>query len=125
MQANASVISTESTSRSQYKTSVYEESSIKLMKNTAILLSSKRNQVFSPLGSHVRTAASHVTCRKHNLHGVYSAFDTLFPSLLFTLANSINKNLAESIALANNNNNWHSVAVLRIMYIIIKKLFRG
>ena len=45
-----SAISTKSTSRSQYKTSIYEESSIKLKKNASILLSSKKNQVFSPLG---------------------------------------------------------------------------
>ena len=51
VQANASAILTESTSRSQYyKTSVYEESSIKLIKNASILLSFKKNQVFSPLG---------------------------------------------------------------------------
>ena len=31
-------------------TSVHEESSIKLMKNASILLSSKKNQVLSPLG---------------------------------------------------------------------------
>ena len=61
VQANASAISTESTSRSQYKANIHEESSIKLMKNTPILLSSKKDQVFSPLSySHVHTAASHV-----------------------------------------------------------------
>ena len=49
VQANVSAISTESTSRSKYKTSFYEESSIKLMKNASIL-SSKKNQVFSLLG---------------------------------------------------------------------------
>ena len=37
--------------------------------------------------SHVRTVTSHVTHRL--LHGVYSAFNTLFPSLLFTLGITI------------------------------------
>ena len=44
------VILTKTVSSPQYKTSVYEESSIKLMKNAFILLSSEKNQVFSPLG---------------------------------------------------------------------------
>ena len=74
VQANASAISTESTStstsRSQYKTSVYEESSIKLTKNASILLSSKKIKCLAPWASHVRTAASHVTCRKHYT-GIY------------------------------------------------------
>ena len=63
-------ISTESASRSQYETSVCEESSIKLMKDASILLSSKKNQLFSPWAGHVRTAASHVTCRKHITRGI-------------------------------------------------------
>ena len=85
VEANASAISTESTSRSQYKTSIHEESSIKLMKNASII---RKIKYLAPWNSHVRTAASHVTLRKHNItrarYGVYSAFDTLFPSL-FTL----------------------------------------
>ena len=81
MQANASAISTESTSRSQYKTSVYEESSIKFMKNACIL----RKIKCLALGL-VTCARVQVTLLAENiLHGVYSAFDTLFPSLLFTL----------------------------------------
>ena len=50
VQANTSAISTENVNRSQYKTSVHEESSIKLMKNTSIPHRSEKNQVFSPLG---------------------------------------------------------------------------
>ena len=52
VQANVSVISTENASRSQYETSVHEESSIKFIKNAPapILHSSK---------------ASHVTRLKH------------------------------------------------------------
>ena len=50
VQANASAISTKNASRSQYKTNVHEESSIKLMKNASIPHRSKKNQVFSPLG---------------------------------------------------------------------------
>ena len=63
-------ISTESASRSQYETSVREESSIKLMKGASILLNSKKNQLFSPWTGHVCTAASHVTCRKHITRGI-------------------------------------------------------
>ena len=73
-----SAISTESVSRSQYKTSVHEESSIKLMKNASILLNSKYLTLCAWL---------QVTLLAENiLHGVYSKFDTLFYSLLFTLA---------------------------------------
>ena len=43
-------ILTESASRSQHKMSVHKESSIKLMKNATILLSSKKFQAFSTLG---------------------------------------------------------------------------
>ena len=49
VQANASAISTENASRSLYKMSVHEESSIKLTKNTSILHSLVKNQVFSAL----------------------------------------------------------------------------
>ena len=45
--ANASSVSTEKTSRSRYKTSISEESCMKLTKNASILHSP---EVFSPLG---------------------------------------------------------------------------
>ena len=70
VQANAS--------RSQYKTSVHEESSIKHMKNSSILHSSKKNQVYSTLASHVHTAANHITRQKHYMG--YMARSTLSSS---------------------------------------------
>ena len=63
-------------------TSVHKESNIKFMKNATILLSSKKNQI-----GLVTCGRLQVTLLARNiLHGVYSTFDTLFPSLLSTLA---------------------------------------
>ena len=49
VQTNVSEIAAENTSRSRYKTSVHEESSIKLTKNASICCSPEKNRVFSDL----------------------------------------------------------------------------
>ena len=49
VQTNASAIAAENMSRLRYKTSVHEESSIKITKNTSIHRSPEKNQVFSDL----------------------------------------------------------------------------
>ena len=49
VQANVNVIVTEIASRSRYRTSAHEESSMKLTKNTSTLHSPEKNQVFSSL----------------------------------------------------------------------------
>ena len=57
--ANAILIAAENASKSPYKTSVHEESSIKLTKkNASICRSPEKSRVFS---GHVRKAGSHVT----------------------------------------------------------------
>ena len=56
----------------------------------SILHNPDKNQAFSPLqlsNSHVRKWE----LAEHLLHRVYSAFDTLFPSLLFTLAGTLSR----------------------------------
>ena len=47
--ASAILIATENASKSRYKTSVHEESSIKLTKNASICRSPEKNRVFSDL----------------------------------------------------------------------------
>ena len=49
VQTNVNAIEAENTSKSRYKTSVHEESSIKLMKNASICRSPEKNRVFSDL----------------------------------------------------------------------------
>ena len=49
VQINVSAIAAENASRSQYKVSVHEESSVKLMKNASIHHSPEKNRVFSDL----------------------------------------------------------------------------
>ena len=49
VQPNASAVAAENANRSRYKTSVHEESSIKLMKNASICRSPEKNRVFSDL----------------------------------------------------------------------------
>ena len=49
MQTNTSAIAAEDASRSHYKMSVHEESSIKLAKKASIRRSPEKNRVFSDL----------------------------------------------------------------------------
>ena len=49
VQTNTSAIAAENASRSRYKMSVHEESSIKLKKNASIRRSPEKNQVFNDL----------------------------------------------------------------------------
>ena len=49
VQTNVSAIAAENASRSRYKTSVHEESSIKLTKKASICHSPEKNRVFSDL----------------------------------------------------------------------------
>ena len=62
VQTNASAIAPENANRSRYKTSVHEESSIKLTKNASICRSP---ECLATWLSHVRKAGSHVTLRTH------------------------------------------------------------
>jgi hypothetical protein len=59
--------STENASRSQYKTSVLEESSLKITKNASILHSPDKVECLAPYVSHVRKAGSHVTHQTLNI----------------------------------------------------------
>ncbi len=63
VQANASAISTETADRSQYRTSVHEESCIKVTKNSSILYRLEKNRVFSPLCARreVTSLSEHIT----------------------------------------------------------------
>ena len=47
--SSASAIAAENASKSRYKTSVHEESSIKLTKNASICRSPEKNRVYSDL----------------------------------------------------------------------------
>ena len=49
VQPNASAIAAGNANRSRYKTSIHEESSIKLTKNASICRSPEKNRVFSDL----------------------------------------------------------------------------
>ena len=59
------------------------------MKNASILLSSKKNQLFSPWAGHVRTAASHVTCRKHITRGIQRVRHSLPLLIIYSCLNLV------------------------------------
>ena len=65
VQTKVSAIAAENASKSLYKTSVHEESSIKLTKNASICRSPKKIECLATWLSHVRKAGSHVTLRTH------------------------------------------------------------
>ena len=73
-------------SRSQYKTSVHEESSIKYMKTPLFFTVLRKVKCIAPWL--VTCTQRQITLLAKNiLHGVYGAFDSLFPSL-FTIDKS-------------------------------------
>ena len=83
VQTNTSAIAAENTSRSRYRTSVHEESSIKLTKNTSIRPVLRKIECSATWFSHVRKAGSHATLRTHIKWTIYSVRYSLL--LLYTL----------------------------------------
>ncbi len=84
VQTNTSAIAAENASRSRYKTSVHEESSIKLTKNASIRPVLRKIECLATWLNHVRKAGSHVTLRTHITRTIYSVRYSLL--LLYTLA---------------------------------------
>ena len=83
LQTNTSAIAAENASRSRYKTSVHEESSIKLTKNASIRPVLRKIECLAAWLSHVHKPGNHVTLRTHITWIIYSVRYSL--PLLYTL----------------------------------------